>query len=65
MKRSPAGFGSARARSKHLSRYRLRKRYTAPSREEVRRTVSDPAEIDEEIHALCEALIASEGRLGP
>jgi hypothetical protein len=26
--------------------------------------VSDPAEIDEEIHALCEALIASEGRLG-
>ena len=27
--------------------------------------VSDPAEIDEEIHALCEAVIASEGRLGP
>jgi len=27
--------------------------------------VSDPAEIDGEIHALCEALIASEGRLGP
>ena len=26
--------------------------------------LSDPAEIDEEIHALCEALIASEGRLG-
>jgi hypothetical protein len=23
------------------------------------------AEIDEEIHAFCEALIASEGRLGP
>src|SRR5208282_4808198 len=34
-------------------------------REEVGRTVSDPAEIDEEIHALCEALIATEGRLGP
>ena len=33
--------------------------------EEVGRTVSDPAEIDEEIHALCEAVIASEGRLGP
>ena len=43
--------------------HRLRKRYTALLREEVGRTVSDPAEIDEEIHALCEALIASEGRL--
>jgi RNA polymerase sigma factor (sigma-70 family) len=45
--------------------HRLRKRYTAVLREEVGRTVSDPAEIDGEIHALCEALIASEGRLGP
>ena len=45
--------------------HRLRKRYTALLREEVGRTVSDPEEIDEEIHALCEALIASEGRLGP
>ena len=45
--------------------YRLRKRYTALLREEVARTVSDPAEIDEEVHALCEALIASEGRLEP
>jgi hypothetical protein len=44
--------------------HRLRKRYAALLREEVGRTVSDPAEIDEEIHALCEALIASEGRLG-
>jgi transposase len=43
---------------------RLRKRYTELLREEAGRTVSDPAEIDEEIHALCEALIASEGRLG-
>jgi hypothetical protein len=42
----------------------LPKRYTALLREEVGRTVSDPAEIDEEIHALCEALVASEGRLG-
>jgi hypothetical protein len=25
----------------------------------------DPTEIDEEIHALCDALVASEGRLGP
>src|SRR5271165_387993 len=45
--------------------HRLRKRYTALLRVEVGRTVSDPAEIDEEIHALCEALIATEGRLGP
>jgi hypothetical protein len=45
--------------------HRLRKRYTSLLREEVGRTVSDPAEIDEEIHALCEALIASEGLLSP
>jgi hypothetical protein len=45
--------------------HRLRKRYTALLREEVGRTVSDPAEIDEEIHALCDALITAEGRLGP
>ena len=45
--------------------HRLRKRYTSLVRGEVGRTVSDPAEIDEEIHALCEALIASEGRLSP
>jgi RNA polymerase sigma factor (sigma-70 family) len=45
--------------------HRLRKRYTALLREEIGRTVSEPAEIDEEIHALCEALIATEGRLGP
>ena len=43
--------------------HRLRKRYTALLREEVSRTVSDSREIDEEIHALCDALIASEGRL--
>ena len=39
--------------------HRLRKRYAALLREEVGRTVSDRAEIDEEIHALCEPLIAS------
>ena len=44
--------------------HRLRKQYTAFLREEVGRTVCDPAEIDGEIHALCEALVASEGRLG-
>jgi hypothetical protein len=35
------------------------------SREELDRNVSDQAETDEEIHTCCEALIASEGRLGP
>ena len=43
--------------------HRLRKRYTTLLRTEVARTVSDSGEIDEEIHALCDALIASEGRL--
>ena len=45
--------------------HRLRKRCTAILREEVARTVSDPAEIDDEIHALCDALIVAEGRLSP
>ncbi len=45
--------------------YRLRKRYLAVVREEVARTVSDPAEIQAEIRALCDALIAAEGRLKP
>jgi RNA polymerase sigma factor (sigma-70 family) len=44
--------------------YRLRQRYSEILREEVARTVADPQAVDEEIHALCEALIASEGRLG-
>jgi DNA-directed RNA polymerase specialized sigma24 family protein len=44
--------------------YRLRKRYTTLLREEVARTVSDPREIGNEIQALCNALIAAEGRLG-
>ena len=43
--------------------HRLRKRYTTLLREEVARTVSDPREIDAELRALCDALIASEGRL--
>ena len=43
----------------------LRKRYSELLREEVARTVTDPQAVDEEIHALCEALIVSEGRLGP
>ena len=45
--------------------HRLRKRYSEILREEVVRTVADPKEVDEEIRALCEALIAAEGRLGP
>lgn len=43
--------------------HRFRKRYTALLREEIARTVSDPSEIDDEIRALCEALVAAEGRL--
>jgi RNA polymerase sigma factor (sigma-70 family) len=44
--------------------HRLRRRYSEILREEVTRTVTDPQAVDEEIHSLCEALIASEGRLG-
>jgi RNA polymerase sigma factor (sigma-70 family) len=44
--------------------YRLRKQYMAVVREEVGRTVSDPAEIEDELRALCDALTATEGRLG-
>jgi RNA polymerase sigma-70 factor (ECF subfamily) len=43
--------------------HRLRKKYLAVVREEVARTVSNPAEIEGELHALCDALIATEGRL--
>jgi len=45
--------------------HRLRKQFTSFLREEVACTVSDPAEVDDEIRALCEALIACEGRLNP
>jgi len=45
--------------------HRLRKRYIEIVRQEVARTVSDPAEINSEIHALCDALIAAEGRTEP
>jgi hypothetical protein len=41
---------------------RPRRHYLAVVREEVARTVSNPAEIDGEICALCDALIAAEGR---
>jgi RNA polymerase sigma factor (sigma-70 family) len=45
--------------------HRLRRRYLAVVRQEVARTVSNPAEIEGEIRALCDALIATEGRLKP
>ena len=43
--------------------HRFRKRYGAILREEIGRTVTDPAEIEQEIHALCDALVAAEGRI--
>jgi len=43
--------------------HRFRKQYTAILRQEIGRTVSEPAAIDQEIHALCDALILTEGRL--
>jgi DNA-directed RNA polymerase specialized sigma24 family protein len=43
---------------------RLRSRHVTILRQEIARTVCDPREIDEEIHALCNALIACEGRAG-
>jgi hypothetical protein len=41
--------------------HRFRKRYSAFVRQEIARTVSDPGEVEEEIHSLCEALIVSGG----
>ena len=43
--------------------HRLRKQYSVALRREVARTVSEPAAIDDEIHLLCEALVAAEGYL--
>jgi len=45
--------------------HRLRKRYSEILRQSVAQTVTDPSEIDDEIRSLCDALIASEGRLRP
>ena len=42
--------------------HRLRKQYALFLRQEVARTVCEPAEVDEEIHSLCEALIAAQGQ---
>ena len=45
--------------------HRLRKQYTALVREEIGRTVLDPADADAEIHELCEALMVAEGWIVP
>jgi hypothetical protein len=45
--------------------HRLRKQYTAFVREEISRTVSDSADVNAEIHQLCETLIAAEGWIMP
>jgi DNA-directed RNA polymerase specialized sigma24 family protein len=45
--------------------HRLRKQYAASVREEIGRMVSTPAEIDAEIHELCEALMVAEGWILP
>jgi RNA polymerase sigma factor (sigma-70 family) len=43
--------------------HRLRRRHGQLVREEVARTVLDPAQVDAEVHALCDALIAAGGRV--
>jgi len=43
--------------------HRLRKRNIAIVREEIMRTVSDPADIEAESRELCSALISAEGRI--
>jgi len=43
--------------------HRLRQRQTQLVRDEVERTVFDPAEVETELHGLCEALVQAEGRV--
>jgi RNA polymerase sigma factor (sigma-70 family) len=43
--------------------HRFRKRYSDILREEVAKTVTDPDSVDDEIRALCAAVIATEGHL--
>jgi RNA polymerase sigma factor (sigma-70 family) len=43
--------------------HRLRQRHTQLVREEVERTVLTPAEVEAELHGLCEALVQAEGRV--
>jgi hypothetical protein len=43
--------------------HRLRQRHRQLLREEVERTVMDPAEVEAELHGLCEALVQAEGQV--
>ena len=43
--------------------FRLRKHFTALLREEVAQTVVNPADVDSELHALCEALLTTDSRV--
>jgi RNA polymerase sigma factor (sigma-70 family) len=43
--------------------HRLRQRHKQLLREEVERTVLNPADVDAELHGLCEALVKAEGRV--
>jgi RNA polymerase sigma factor (sigma-70 family) len=43
--------------------HRLRRRHHALLREEVSRTVTSPASVDEELRSLCDAFISAEGRV--
>jgi hypothetical protein len=43
----------------------LRKQYALLVRAAVERTVSNPDDVDAEIHELCEALVVAEGRIVP
>jgi RNA polymerase sigma factor (sigma-70 family) len=45
--------------------HRLRRRHNILLREEVSRTVTNPASVDEELRSLCDAFIAAEGRAPP
>ena len=45
--------------------HRLRQRNTAIVREEILRTISDPADVEAESHELCQALIEAEGQIPP
>ena len=45
--------------------HRLRKQHSAFVRQEISRTVSDSADVDAEVHELCEAIIAAEGWVVP
>lgn len=45
--------------------HRLRRQHNSLLREEVRRTVTSPDSVDEELHSLCNAFIAAEGHVSP